>query len=516
MFGPCPAGYVNECATLQVPLNHADPSGETIDLFIARQRSATPATRQLWLLSGGPGQGGYIFEGLVPLLAESLPETDIYVIDHRGTGSSHRLTCAAQEGPESFGGYVLPAEGVPGCLAELETKGDLARLPYFTTAQSASDLLFAIRATRSADQQVHVFGASYGTHWAHRALQLNDGEVDGFVFDGFMTPEKFGFTQYDKGVEEVGSLLMAGCAANNACSSRLGPDPEARIRALWAKLDETPCGDFDGRTARTIVSVFVDQGIFEKPFVFPLIHRLERCNSDDLTAINYLVDGYFNALGAPTAPPLNSGVLQYNIALSELWSIPGEGEPTAAELTAAAEAQTFLVGDSYPASIAQLRKSWPLPPNDYAGLPLPVPTSSPMLWLSGGLDTRTPPTQSLAVSALYDAENQPLVVLASATHTPALASPRASNPSSLCGLDIVTSFIRGTLDTSCTEDLFPVLYQAPNAQFANAWWGTTDDWGDDAAVPAPAPRVQPIALPGFRSSLGAWRAHRALRAVLRK
>lgn len=511
VFGECPAGYTEECATMAVPLDHANPSGEKIDLFLARRQASEPAARQLWLLSGGPGQAGHIFESVVPILSEALPDTDVYVLDHRGTGGSHRLTCNAQEGPDSSGGYILPVAGVPDCLEELELKGDLARLPFFTTTQAAQDLLSAIRATRGPDQQVFLVGSSYGTHWAHRALQLGEEDLDGVVFDGFMTPGAFAFTHYDEGIDEVGAVLTVGCAANTECSSRLGPDPGARARQLWAKLDETPCGELDGRGARTAVSIFVDTGLFEKAFVFPLIHRLERCSSEDIVAIETLLNNYFDALASFIEPPRNSGVLTFNIVLSELWSVPGEPERTVAELESAAEAQTFLVDSSFPASIAALRESWPLPPDDASGLPLPVETTKPLLWLSGGIDSRTPPTQSLAVTDLYSAPSQPLVTLETAPHTPLWTSYLQSNPNGFCGVDLLTTFLAGTLDTACAQDLFPIFYEAPNSAFAEAWWGTPDDWGDATPAPkdqrpTPALRVDP--------SLTSARARQTLRTLL--
>ncbi len=104
MYSACPESYRSECATLQVPLDHAQPDGESIDLHIARDPASGEAKRQLWLLSGGPGQGGYIFYELVELLRDQLPDTDIFVVDHRGTGYSHRLSCPQQDVPNSSGG----------------------------------------------------------------------------------------------------------------------------------------------------------------------------------------------------------------------------------------------------------------------------------------------------------------------------------------------------------------------------------------------------------------------------
>lgn len=521
-FGVCPPGYVDECATLRVPLDHANPGGEAIDLHIARKRAAMPAKRQLWLLSGGPGQGGQIWERFIGVLAPLLPDTDIYAIDHRGTGYSHRLTCTAQDKPNTAGGYLLAVSGVPSCLAELQQKGDYDRLAYFTTAQAARDVVFASQATRTADQQVFIYGGSYGTHWAHRVLQVGEAQIDGVIFDGYMTPEKFSFTHYDEGIEEVGKVLAAQCAADASCAARMGPDPAARAREVWEELDASPCAGSDGAYGRTLASLFVDNGFRNKAFLFPLIHRLGRCNAADAVAINKLFQSP-TLFGTSTGPELflNSGVLQYNIVLSELWSVPGEALPTKAELEARADAQTFLVEDSYPAGIVHLRDTWPLPPDDHATLPLPVPTSKPLLWVSGGLDSRTPPTQSLLVASLYTAPNQPLLVLPTAIHTPVWGAPLASDPTRTCGNTLIPSFVHGALDTSCASDLAPVRLEAPDEAFATMWWGVADDWGDEAPKAKPlGPVVQPLATEAslplqMPDPLGALRAQQALAKVRR-
>ncbi|XXY44973.1 alpha/beta fold hydrolase [Sorangium sp. So ce269] len=496
-WGACPEGYQTECAILDMPLDHGNPGGETIDVHIARRKAAGAAKRQIWLLAGGPGQAGHVFFNQVTALASTHPDADLYVIDHRGTGYSHRLTCPQQDTPGSYGGYSLDPGQVPDCLEHLETTGDRARLAWFTTRQAALDVLTSIGATREPDQEVYVWGGSYGTHWAHRVLQLAEpGAVSGIVLDGFMTPDRFAFTRYDAGVNEAGVRFAQACAEDAACASRMGPDPVERIRGVLAALDEQPCGIFDRSLARTWYSVFVED-VWTRAFVFPFVHRLERCNPADQSALLHIVETYNAALMAAvdSEPFLNSGVLQYNIGLSELWKLAGEPEPTREALEAAADAQLFLVVQSYPATIAHLRSIWPQPPPDARDLPVPVPTDMPLLWLAGELDTRTPYAQALAVEELYDRENQPLVMLAGGGHVPSMASPLASDPAKSCGSLVIESFVRGdgALDTSCTEDLLPLQFSLTSPEVSLAFWGVEDDWGDapdstGARSPAPAPR----------------------------
>lgn len=52
-----------QCAELVVPLDHDDPTGETISLSVARQQAADPAKRLgvLVFVLGGPGGSGTIY-----------------------------------------------------------------------------------------------------------------------------------------------------------------------------------------------------------------------------------------------------------------------------------------------------------------------------------------------------------------------------------------------------------------------------------------------------------------------
>lgn len=488
VYGTCPEGYVSACATIQVPLDHAHPEGEKIDFHFSRYPAATqPAKRQVWLLAGGPGQAGFVFGKRVAALAAAMPDADIFAADHRGTGKSHRLSCPQQDAPNSYGGYALdPLDGA-ACLDALKPKGDYDRLPFFTTTQAAADVLDAIAAVRtSADEKVFVVGASYGTHWAHRMVQLDaaspkaGAHVDGVVFDGFLTPGQFAFLDYDRAAEEAGEALAAACDADASCTAHIGPGGAlAKVKSVMATLETTPCGPFTKDQARTLVSVLLDPW-GGRAMIFPAIHRLERCNVEDQDALVFLTNTYFGLLQAAYKVPfVNSGILQNNIVLNELWKLPGQVEPTKAALLAAADAQPFLAGSSLPGRLVDMRAYWPVPPDDFSALPTPAPTDAKLLFLGAKMDAHAWPSQSVKIEAVYP--DAPFVFLDGATHTPMSQSPLASDPMQMCGTKIATSFIEadGVLDASCaTNDLLPLRLEAPDAAFAMKWWNTADDWGD--------------------------------------
>jgi len=160
-WSACPEAYVDaECATISMPLDHDHPEGQKLDLLVARRLSGKAGAPQFWMLNGGPGSSGQdFFYGMVDTFAQAMPDVDIYVPDHRGTGSSGYLGCAAED-PASPGGNLIIAEEWPAC-AEQVKKERAAELPFLSATAAAKDLGALIERTRAPEQQVFVYGLSY-------------------------------------------------------------------------------------------------------------------------------------------------------------------------------------------------------------------------------------------------------------------------------------------------------------------------------------------------------------------
>jgi pimeloyl-ACP methyl ester carboxylesterase len=95
-----------------VPLDHDDPSGETIELY-AREVVASDKTDQdlPWLvyLQGGPGFGANRFVGKQAWLGRALDDYRVLLLDQRGTGSStpaNRQTLPLRGGPREQADYL--------------------------------------------------------------------------------------------------------------------------------------------------------------------------------------------------------------------------------------------------------------------------------------------------------------------------------------------------------------------------------------------------------------------------
>src|SRR5262249_55626656 len=96
---PCANRLGLQCATLAVPLDYANPAGETISLAISRLPSTNPAKRKGVLLVNPGGQGDSQLGLPLELTTRGLPQSvldryDLIGFDPRGIGDSTRVTCA--------------------------------------------------------------------------------------------------------------------------------------------------------------------------------------------------------------------------------------------------------------------------------------------------------------------------------------------------------------------------------------------------------------------------------------
>ncbi|WSM43695.1 alpha/beta hydrolase [Streptomyces cellulosae] len=95
-----------------VPLDHDNPSGETIELYAREVVARDKADRDLpWLLylQGGPGFGANRFIGKQAWLGRALEDYRALLLDQRGTGAStpaNRQTLPLRGGPAEQAGYL--------------------------------------------------------------------------------------------------------------------------------------------------------------------------------------------------------------------------------------------------------------------------------------------------------------------------------------------------------------------------------------------------------------------------
>ena len=104
-------GTVLTDLTFTVPLDHADPGGQQIQLFARAVEAAGPGAGLPWLLflQGGPGFGAGRPIGRDTWLDRALRDYRVLLLDQRGTGRSspaNRHTLAALGGPQAQADYL--------------------------------------------------------------------------------------------------------------------------------------------------------------------------------------------------------------------------------------------------------------------------------------------------------------------------------------------------------------------------------------------------------------------------
>lgn len=470
-------GPAAECATIATPLDHAAPNGKTIPFFVKRYRAKkTPGKIALWMLQGGPGGSGYVFERMAEAIATKFPDIDFYMPDHRGTGRSEKLTCAGQDASSPSGLAIEPSEW-PACIGEVKAKwgADLAR---FDTTNAANDVGLAATKLREEGQKLAVYGVSYGTYWALRIMQLFPSSFDRVVLDSLAAPG-MSLARQDQDADEAARDLLRACAKDADCNAKLGPDPVARADALFAKLKTGHCSALKvpaaagGRPLHVAFRLAFGTLLMQiqaRSAIFPAIYRLDRCSANDVTAMQKFLDTVYAEPPAGTPNPFFEQfgfVLSNNIAFSELWEDPS---PSADELAALREAS--IATREITTDMAQERSLWPLyAPDAYAGT-WPDASQTPVLVLSGGFDPATLLRKQRVAKDHLSGPGRIFVEVPSATHTVVASSTTTTNRS--CGTKIMMSFFDdpSTPDLTCLAEVVPVSF-APDVGLGSALFGAS-------------------------------------------
>ncbi|MFJ1968531.1 alpha/beta hydrolase [Streptomyces sp. NPDC087903] len=263
-----------QCASLKVPLDHANPHGRQITLALSRvPHTAKKYQGPLLVNPGGPGGSGLTLAGFV---ASALPKAvaaqyDVIGFDPRGVGASKpALNC----GP----GYFNPVrpDSVPGTHA-IE-KANLKRaksfadacgrkyasvLPYINTVAAVRDM-DSIRGALGA-KRINYFGYSYGTYLGAVYAKLYPERVRRLVLDSIVDPTGVWYDDnisQDYAFNDRHRALMAWIAKYDT-TYKLGTDPE-KIEAKWyamrAALAKKPA---DGKVgASELEDTFIPGGYY--------------------------------------------------------------------------------------------------------------------------------------------------------------------------------------------------------------------------------------------------------------
>lgn len=277
-WGECPADVVAEalpytldCATVSVPLDHAEPDGQQIDLMISRLAGTDAAARRgiLLLNPGGPGGSGLTQPTL--LASQGLPDSvlrayDLIGMDTRGVGHSTRVDCRFPADSAYYSNVPPYAADDAAVLERAEVVREAAEqcartdedggLYHLSTASTARDL-DSIRAALG-EEKASFLGYSYGTALGAAWASLFPETVDRVVLDsnvGDTHLNQEGLRRYAQGMEQTFGDFARWAAQRDAAYG-LGRTP-AQVRATYVetaeRLDAHPVDGVDGALFRQLV-----------------------------------------------------------------------------------------------------------------------------------------------------------------------------------------------------------------------------------------------------------------------
>ena len=248
-----------ECGSLTVPLDYTQPDGRTIDLALARVRTANDDERigSLVFNPGGPGASGIDFLQSVSLImpADISRRFDLVSFDPRGVGESTAVECdvalddqvtlLAPGDDAGWDALVAQAEARPStCTADTIEIGS-----WLGTNNAARDL-DEIRSALGDDRLTYV-GFSYGTRLGATYAELFPDRVRALVLDGAVKPTTdFAELDAEQGasIDRAFERFAEACDADADCDlSAVGPtlDVYASLVDSLAAAGSLPTDDPD-------------------------------------------------------------------------------------------------------------------------------------------------------------------------------------------------------------------------------------------------------------------------------
>ncbi|WP_081844487.1 alpha/beta hydrolase [Cellulomonas sp. URHE0023] len=194
-WSSCDAG---ECATARVPLDYADPSGDSIELALARSRATSgDPIGSLLINPGGPGASGVDFlaqaQGMVSKDVQK--KYDLVGFDPRGVQRSTPVECVSDQELDDLFAFDADYTTDAGIQHVIDVYGEFGAaclkntgpvLGHIDTVSAARDL--DILRSALGDDELHYLGYSYGTELGATYAAIFPKTVGRMVLDGALPP----------------------------------------------------------------------------------------------------------------------------------------------------------------------------------------------------------------------------------------------------------------------------------------------------------------------------------------
>ncbi|MEV0618227.1 alpha/beta hydrolase [Nonomuraea sp. NPDC050404] len=230
-WAECGTTFKGECATVKVPVDHANPSGATLDLAIGRLKALDPARRLGVLIAhpGGPGSSGinsYITGRGIPDDSPLRQYFDIVSVDPRGVGRSNPVLCSADLVHGTPADYPAGEADYQTWLAFNSKLSQDCRehtgalFDHVSTTDAVRDI-DAIRVALG-EREISFFAISYGTQVGQQYAELFPQRIRAMAIDSNMDHSITSAYEYLKTTTEdfEGSFLEFAkwCGDTSACA----------------------------------------------------------------------------------------------------------------------------------------------------------------------------------------------------------------------------------------------------------------------------------------------------------
>lgn len=430
------------CAPFSVPENRANPKSRTLKLRLALIKSdAVSADSDIVVyLAGGPGQSAV---NTWPQIADSMAPLrkhhHILLLDQRGTGESHPLTC--KPGKESgnrdrFDLERLRAD-VSKCLADVEKQAD----PRFYTTTEAGNDLEDVRQALGAPL-FDLVGVSYGTRMAQQYAMHHPRSVRSIVLDSVVPNQLVLGEDFAENLHQALLAQFKHCQDTPPCAKAFG-DSYAGLIKLRDRLRAQP-QDFGYRDPVTFASKQMHLNEYSLAGLVRLFAYTPETAALLPLSISEGLKGDYTPLAGQTKllegdlSDLQQNGMQISVICSE----------DADLLTPRPQDADLLLGTTMIDALKAECEIWPhgTRPEDFHA---PLKTDTPVLILEGALDPVTPPKYGKEV--LKGLSNGRLLVAAGMGHN---VIGRGCIPK-LVG-EFVDKLDAKTLDAKCVDQLGPI------------------------------------------------------------
>lgn len=330
-----------ECATIQVPLDYADPGEGTISLAVSRLRTAKPELRRgvLLLIPGGPGSPGLTRPGTYAtrLPKDVLDRYDLIGFDPRGVGKSNPVSCGLDY-EDTAATLLKPYPDADGDIAanaawsrriaEACARNGGPLLRHITTRNEARDIDSIRRAL--GEERLSYWGVSYGTYAGAAYATMFPGRTDRVVLDSNDDPDP--------------AKVARGWLANYA----IGMEDRFPDFAKWAAERDGEYGLGAGTEAVRRTALDLAARLDRDPLPWP------GANPPRLTG-NALRETMLNAFYSDTGFPKLAALMKAALTKATLPQMPAP--PDAVMQTTAATAGATMCNDvEWPGSTAHLQR----------------------------------------------------------------------------------------------------------------------------------------------------------------